>query len=79
MQDPKLISLQYLLQKILNEAEFMKQLANQGGIVVDTSKVIPLESLKYAMAMVAAGPMLVVCPFFQKYFVKGMTIGAVKG
>lgn len=79
VQDPKLISLQYLLQKILNEAEFMKQLANQGGIVVDTSKVIPLESLKYAMAMVAAGPMLVVFPFFQKYFVKGMTIGAVKG
>ncbi len=40
---------------------------------------MPTESLRYAMAVVAGGPMLVVFPFFQKYFAKGMTIGAVKG
>jgi putative aldouronate transport system permease protein len=32
-----------------------------------------------AMAVLAAGPMLLVFPFFQKYFVKGLTVGAVKG
>lgn len=79
IQEPRLVSLQYLLQKILNDAEYMKQLAKEAGVVADVSKSIPLETLKYAMAMVAAGPMLVVFPFFQKYFVKGMTIGAVKG
>ena len=37
------------------------------------------ESLKFALCVVAAGPMLVVFPFFQKYFSQGLTIGAVKG
>jgi len=79
IQNIKLHSLQYLLQKILNEAEMLKQMTNEAGIIVDVDRVMPLETLKYAMAMVAAGPMLVVFPIFQKYFVKGMTIGAVKG
>ena len=38
-----------------------------------------LESVRFAMAVVAAGPMMLIFPFFQKYFAKGMTIGAVKG
>ena len=36
-------------------------------------------ALLMAMAVVAAGPMLVVFPFFQKYFISGLTVGAVKG
>jgi putative aldouronate transport system permease protein len=32
-----------------------------------------------AMAIIAAGPMLFVFPFFQRYFVQGLTVGAVKG
>ena len=39
---------------------------------------IPSETIRFAMCMVAAGPMLVVFPFFQKYFAKGLTLGAVK-
>ena len=39
----------------------------------------PSESLKFAMVVIATGPALVIYPFFQKYFAKGMTIGAVKG
>ena len=39
----------------------------------------PVETLKFALCVVAAGPMLVVFPFFQKYFASGLTIGAVKG
>ncbi len=79
IQNPKLYSLQYLLQKILKETEYMKQLAQEATVSIDLNQVLPTESLRYAMAVVAAGPMLVVFPFFQKYFVKGMTIGAVKG
>ena len=79
IQNPKLYSLQYLLQRILNEATYLQQLASDGTVVIDTNDMMPLETLKYCMAMVAAGPMLAVFPFFQKYFVKGMTIGAVKG
>lgn len=75
--NPKLYSLQYLLQRILNEAEFLRQLAASGQDI--GGQVFPTESFRYAMALVAAGPVLVVFPFFQKHFAKGMTLGSVKG
>ncbi len=78
IRSPKLYSLQYLLQRILLEAEYMKTLAEKGEIIADQYQ-FPLESFRYAMAMLAAGPVLIVFPFFQKYFARGLTIGAVKG
>ena len=42
-------------------------------------KDIPTEGMRFAMCVIATGPMLVVFPFFQKYFTKGLTVGAVKG
>ncbi|MBR4058407.1 MAG: carbohydrate ABC transporter permease [Lachnospiraceae bacterium] len=74
---PSLYSLQYLLQKILQEAEFLKQMAQSG--ILEAGEVFPTESYRYAMALVAAGPVLCVFPFFQKYFAKGLTLGGVKG
>lgn len=49
-----------------------------GNVTLGVSDM-PSESLKFALCVVAAGPMLVVFPFFQKYFSQGLTIGAVKG
>jgi putative aldouronate transport system permease protein len=40
---------------------------------------LPKESLKLAMTVVATGPIVLVYPFVQKYFVSGITIGSVKG
>lgn len=77
IRDSRLYSLQYLLQRILRETEFLKQLAETDMLA--KGEVFPAETVRYAMAIVAAGPMLVIFPFFQKYFAKGMTIGAVKG
>lgn len=77
IQDPNLYSLQYLLQKILKEAEYLKQLAETGQLI--GGEVFPTEGYRYAMAFVAAGPILLVFPFFQKYFAKGMTVGGIKG
>ena len=57
----------------------MQQMVQEGMAMLDLEDMMPVESLRYAIAVVAAGPMLVVFPFFQKYFVKGMTVGAVKG
>lgn len=80
VDDMKLYSLQYLLQRLLREAEFLKNAANLGGVGAVTSDVqMPTDSLRFAMALVAAGPVLVIFPFFQKYFAKGMTVGGVKG
>ena len=77
IRNPELYSLQYLLQRILREAEFVKQQAELG---LETGlEILPVETLRYSMAMVAAGPVLLVFPLFQKHFVKGMTIGSVKG
>lgn len=74
---PNLYSLQYLLQRILREAEYIKQMAALNQLV--GVEVLPSETVRYAMAVIAAGPMMIIFPLFQKYFVKGMTIGAVKG
>ena len=73
-----LYSLQYLLQRILRDVEFIKKSVSEGSSLFNASDV-PSESLRYAMAIVAAGPMLVIFPFFQKYFSKGLTVGSVKG
>ncbi|MCL2362415.1 MAG: carbohydrate ABC transporter permease [Defluviitaleaceae bacterium] len=76
-----LFTLQFLLQRILGEAEFVRNfLANFPGAthMIDT-RSIPSLSMRYAMTVLAAGPMLVIFPFFQKYFAAGLTIGAVKG
>lgn len=81
--NPRLLTLQYLLQKILWEADFLKNLTENSptGIVMDVynKNDLPLETMTFAMCIIAAGPMLVVFPFFQKYFAKGLTVGAVKG
>lgn len=82
IRDENLYTLQYLLQRILNEAEFIKNLSNEAmSSSMDFTKLLnqPIETLRYAMCVIAAGPMLIVFPLFQKYFVKGTTIGAVKG
>ncbi len=77
VREPRLYSLQYMLQKILREADFVNNIAKEGGMFQDYE--IPTESMRYAMAMLAAGPMLIVFPFFQKYFASGLTVGAIKG
>ena len=40
---------------------------------------LPNESMRMAMCILAVGPMLLIFPFFQKYFSKGLTVGSVKG
>ena len=77
IQNEKLYSLQYLLQKIMTNLDMLKQMQQTG---MDTSMIdVPGETIRMAMAVIVAGPALVIFPFFQKYFVKGLTVGSVKG
>ena len=76
IDNQKLVSLQYLLQRILNNIEVIK---NNTRMFETSTYEIPSESVRMAMAVVVAGPALFVFPFFQKYFVKGLTVGSVKG
>lgn len=69
-------NLQYTLQNILNSSEALKRIAAQTGMQVGQ---LPSEGLKLAMTVIATGPIVLLYPFLQKYFVKGLTLGAVKG
>lgn len=80
IRKPDLISLQYLLKLILDDIRMMEQMVERGDATAALlDQLQNAETMRFAMAIVAAGPMLVVFPFFQKYFAKGMTIGSVKG
>ncbi|MDR2020146.1 MAG: carbohydrate ABC transporter permease [Treponema sp.] len=68
--------LQYQLYRVINQVAALKN--SVAGSVVSLSN-IPAETLKMATAVVATGPLILVYPFVQKYFVSGITVGAVKG
>ena len=76
IESPEKYPLQYFLQKIINQANIT--LLIQQGLTINTQDM-PSESIKMATAVVATGPIILVYPFVQKYFVSGMTVGAVKG
>jgi putative aldouronate transport system permease protein len=73
-----LLTLQYLLQRIMTDIQSLKDAVNNVGSSISLQD-LPSETVKMAMVVLAAGPMLFVFPFFQKYFVKGLTVGSVKG
>jgi len=78
LSDSKLYSLQYLLNKILLNIQFLAQnTRNNNAAQIIAS--LPTETVRMAMAIVGVGPIVLAYPFFQKYFVKGLTVGAVKG
>lgn len=77
VSNENLMPLQYYLYKMLGNMDGMRKAMMGAGAVVTTS--IPTESLKMAMTVVATGPILLAYPFVQRYFVQGLTIGAVKG
>jgi putative aldouronate transport system permease protein len=79
--NPKLETMQYVLMKILRQAEatrITKQARSAMMRAMGTTNITP-ESVKMAITIVATAPILCVYPFLQKYFVKGMVLGAVKG
>ncbi len=79
--DSDLFNLQYKLMQVVKESERLQQLLQQaqmtGEVVTDQVKSTP-ESLQCAQVILTALPIVMVYPFLQKYFVKGITIGAVK-
>ena len=71
--------LQYLLMKIMANIDFLNSEEAMRYGVVGAGQEIPTYGARMAMCILAAGPIVAVFPFFQKYFVKGLTVGSVKG
>jgi putative aldouronate transport system permease protein len=78
--DQNLYSLQYLLYNIMARMQFLQSIAAQTlGIVSAADLRVPQETARMAMCVLTVGPIILAYPFFQRFFVKGITIGSIKG
>jgi len=78
LTNPKLFSIQTVLNKINENAQFLANNSDKVMANVDTSS-LPTVTMRMAMAVLGILPIVCIYPFFQKFFIKGITIGAVKG
>lgn len=74
----ELYNLQYTIYSTLNNIRFLLENASRMQGVVNLSE-LPSQTFRMAMAVVTIGPIVLAYPFFQRYFVRGLTIGAIKG
>ena len=80
IENQKLVPVMTLLQKIQNSVAMLKNDPELSSSVegMQLLKSMPTESVRMAISILSVLPLLVMYPFFQKYFVKGLTIGSVK-
>jgi putative aldouronate transport system permease protein len=76
--DPKLFSIQNILNRILTDTQFLTNNSNLSSSAKETAVEMPSSSVRMAIAVIGVLPLLIAYPFFQKYFIKGITIGSVK-
>lgn len=76
--DPKLFSIQNILNRIITDIQFLSNNSNLSSTAGEAMAELPTTSVRMAIAVVGVLPILIAYPFFQKYFIKGITIGAVK-
>ncbi|BFQ96614.1 carbohydrate ABC transporter permease [Enterococcus cecorum] len=78
IQNDDLVPLQYLLMKIQSNLDFLAKNAGMGAQIQGGLAALPSESARMAIVVVSTLPIALTYPFFQKYFVGGLTIGGVK-
>lgn len=71
------VTLQYMLIRIMANMEYLKS-SLQNALLIFTHLEMPSQTTKMAMCIVASAPMMIIFPFFQKYFTKGLTVGSIK-
>ena len=76
ISDHHLYTIQYYMYQMLSNISY---LTSNSNVPAEARKDLPGETARMAIAVVAVGPVIFAYPFFQRYFVKGLVIGAVKG
>ena len=79
INDSSLKSLQATLDSMQKSLEYLTKNPSAGMTSADLKKAMPEEAVRMAIAFVVAVPIACIYPFFQKYFISGLTVGAVKG
>ncbi|TBL76572.1 carbohydrate ABC transporter permease [Paenibacillus thalictri] len=81
ISDERNVNLQFLMYKTLMNIQFLAQNADAAAEAQANGAVFnfPTETVRMAMAVIGVGPIVFAFPFFQRYFVQGLTVGAVKG
>lgn len=77
--DKKLISLQYLMYIVQLNIQYITSNVQLSSVAGAQMIKLPAQSARMAMCVIGMGPIIMAYPFFQRYFVSGLTIGAVKG
>lgn len=75
--NPELFTLQYVLYQTLSNANNASMM--QGGSLGTNANTVTPEGLKMAITMITVLPIMLVYPFLQRYFIKGLLVGSVKG
>ena len=78
IENPQLQTLQYMLQSLMNNIAYLQVNASRSPGMEQALANLPSEGARMATCVLAVGPIIFLYPFLQKYFEKGLTIGAVK-
>lgn len=78
IQDPNKVVLQLLLRRLLNRMLTLQQLEKL-TLSRMLEVVIPTEAMRAAMILITIGPIILIYPFIQRHFIKGIMIGSLKG
>lgn len=76
VKDSHLYTIQYYMYQLLSSVDYISSNSN---LPAEARRDLPSETVRMAIAVIAVGPVVFTYPFFQQFFAKGLTIGAVKG
>lgn len=79
LTDPKLYSLQTVMNQLMSNIQFLSSNSSVSSLASGAMQDLPTEAFRMAIAVISIAPIMIAYPFLQKYFVKGLALGAVKG
>jgi putative aldouronate transport system permease protein len=79
VSDSKWYNLQFLMYRVQSNIQYLSSMAGSlSGVSSDILRRLPSRTAQMAMCILVMGPIVLSYPFFQRYFVKGITVGSIK-